>query len=107
MPEQVPPSFRERAIRMVTDGMEAADGLTQCQVIKEVTPKLNVSKDSLRHWAEEAEVDAGTRPGRSSDAEAEIRSLKRVSTELRRANKILKKTASTFFAAEFDCLSTK
>lgn len=106
MPSKYPQSFRDRAIRMVADRVEAGDGVTQYQAIKEVAPKLNVSKESLRRWAEQAEVHAGARPGRSSDAEAEIRKLRRENAELRRANEILK-TASAFFAAELDRPSTR
>ena len=47
----------------------------------------------------QAEVDAGQRPGTTSDESAEIKRLKREVAELRRANEILK-AASAFFAAE-------
>jgi transposase len=46
-------------------------------------------------------VDAGSRPGRTSEEIAEIRALKKEVAELRRANEILK-AASAFFAAELD-----
>jgi transposase len=43
-------------------------------------------------------VDAGARPGVSSEESAEIRRLKRQNAELRRADEILK-AASAFFAS--------
>jgi len=46
-------------------------------------------------------VDAGTRPGVSSEESAELKRLKKENAELRRANEILK-AASAFFAAELD-----
>ena len=49
----------------------------------------------------QAEVDGGTRPGKTSEDIAEIRELKKEVVELRRANEILK-SASAFFAAELD-----
>jgi transposase len=49
----------------------------------------------------QAQVDAGRRPGTTSEDSAEIKRLKRENAELRRANAILK-AASTFFAAELD-----
>ena len=55
----------------------------------------------MRKWVRQAEVDAGQRPGASSDESAEIKRLKREVAELRRANEILK-AASAFFAAELD-----
>jgi transposase len=65
-----------------------------------VAQKLGIgSTETLRKWIRQAEVDAGERPGLSSQEHAEIRRLKRENAELRRANEILKAT-SAFFAAE-------
>jgi transposase len=55
----------------------------------------------VRKWVRQAEVDAGTRPGVTSEESAEIRRLRRENAELRRANEILK-AASAFFAGELD-----
>jgi transposase len=48
-----------------------------------------------------AEIDAGARPGVTSEESAEVRRLKREVAELRRANSILK-AAAAFFGAELD-----
>lgn len=106
MPSTYPQSFRDRAMRMVVDRMEAEDRPSQYQAISEIAPKLHISKESLRRWLEQARVNAGAKPGLSSDAQAEIRRLRRENAELRRANEILK-TASAFFAAELDRPSTR
>jgi transposase len=67
-----------------------------------VAQKLGIgSTETLRKWIRQAEVDAGERPGLSSQEHAEIRRLNRENAELRRANEILK-AASAFFAAELD-----
>jgi len=67
-----------------------------------VAEKLGIgTAETLSKWVRQAEVDAGTRPGVSSEESAEIRRLKRENAELRRANEILK-AASAFFAAELD-----
>ena len=67
-----------------------------------VAEKLGIgTAETLRKWVRQAEVDAGQRPGVSSEESAEIRRLKRENAELRRANEILK-AASVFFAAELD-----
>jgi transposase len=67
-----------------------------------VAKKLGIgTAETLRKWVRQAEVDAGQRPGVSSEESAEIRRLKRENAELRRANEILK-AASAFFAAELD-----
>jgi transposase len=57
--------------------------------------------ETVRKWCRRVEVDAGRRPGLSSEEAEQIRALKRENAELRRANAILK-AASTFFAAELD-----
>jgi len=67
-----------------------------------VAQKLGIgSAETLRKWVRQAEVDAGTRPGVTTEESAEMRRLKRENAELRRANEILK-AASAFFAAELD-----
>lgn len=102
MPAKYPKAFKDRAVRMVRERLESdEDLLSRYQVIKEIAPKLNVSIEGLRRWVEQADVDTGAKPGVTTDAQAEIRRLKRENAELRRANEILK-TASAFFAAELD-----
>ena len=65
-----------------------------------VAQKLGIgTAETLRKWVRQAEVDAGQRPGVTSEESAEMRRLKRENAELRRANEILK-AASVFFAAE-------
>ena len=67
-----------------------------------VAEKLGIgTAETLRKWVRQAEVDAGQRPGVTSEESAEIKRLKRENAELRRANEILK-AASAFFAAELD-----
>ena len=67
-----------------------------------VAQKLGIgTAETLRKWVRQAEVDAGRRPGVTSEESAELRRLKRENAELRRANEILK-AASVFFAAELD-----
>ena len=59
------------------------------------------SPETIRMWVRRLQVDAGDRPGVTTDAQAETKKLKRENAELRRANEILK-AASAFFAAELD-----
>lgn len=70
--------------------------------MKAVAAKLGIgTAETVRTWVRKAEVDAGQRPGTTSDEAAEIRRLRAENAELRRANEILK-AASAFFAAELD-----
>jgi transposase len=57
--------------------------------------------ETVRKWVRRAEIDAGARPGVTSEESAEVRRLKREVAELRRANSILK-AAAAFFGAELD-----
>jgi transposase len=67
---------------------------------------LGVHHESLRNWLHQADVDAGSQPGLSTDDKARIKELERENRELRRANEILK-SASAFFARELDSRPTK
>jgi transposase len=59
------------------------------------------TSETVRKWVRRAEIDAGARPGVTSEESAEVRRLKREVAELRRANSILK-AAAAFFGAELD-----
>ena len=56
-------------------------------------------KEALRNWVSKAE--AADIPTEAVDAETRIRQLEAENRELRRSNEILK-SATAFFAAEFD-----
>ena len=58
-------------------------------------------RETLRRWVSQAEVDAGSRPGVTSEGAEEIKRLKAENKRLREANEILRK-ASIFFAGELD-----
>jgi len=100
-----PPELRERAVRMVAE--VRPEYPSDWPAICAVAGKLGIgSAETLRKWVRQAEVDAGTRSGVTSEESAEIRRLKRENAELRRANEILK-AASAFFAAELDRPQTR
>jgi transposase len=105
MPRQYPPEFRQRALRLLDTLLEASE-VSEFEAIKSVASKLGIAEESVRRWRRKTQVDAGERPGATSSEHAEIRRLKRENAELRRANEILK-SASAFFAAEFDRPATK
>jgi transposase len=95
--QQYPAELRERVVRMVAEVMPNYD--SQWAAIGAVAQKLGVgSAETVRKWVRHAEIDAGQRPGISSEESAELKRLKRENAELRRANEILK-AASAFFAS--------
>jgi transposase len=97
---QYPPELRERAVRLVAECR--ADHGSEWEAMRSVAQKLGIgTTETVRKWVRMAEVDAGTRPGVTSEESAELRRLKAEVKELRRANEILK-AAAGFFAAELD-----
>lgn len=99
-PSKYPEELRERAVRMVAE--VAPQYGSQWAAITAVAGKLGVgAPETVRTWVRRAEVDAGNRPGVTTEQAEEITRLKREVAELRRANEILK-AAAIFFGAELD-----
>jgi len=90
---------KERAVRMVRQ-LRAELG-TDHGTVKRVAEQLGIGTESLRSWVQRSEIDAGVKPGLSSEDAAKIKALEQENRELKRANAILK-SASAFFAAELD-----
>jgi transposase len=100
MSHRYPQELRERAVRLVAESREEYE--SEWAAIASVSAKLGIgSSETLRKWVRKAEVDAGRRPGVTSQESAEVRKLRAENRELRRANEILK-AAAGFFAAELD-----
>lgn len=69
--------------------------------LNEIGEKLGVHPESVRNWVNRHQVDAGKRPGLTTDERQELKELQRENRDLKRANEILRR-ASAFFAAELD-----
>ena len=94
-----PPELRERAVRMVAEIRDQHE--TEWAAMRAVSELLGVgTTETVRKWVRQAEIDAGARPGVSTEESAELKRLKRENAELKRANVL--KAASAFFAAELD-----
>ena len=98
-PQKYPDELRQRAVRMVLE-VQAETGEKHGAVTR-IAKQLGIGTESLRQWVNQAEVNAGRRPGTTSADAVRIAELERENRELRRANDILK-AASIFFATELD-----
>lgn len=95
-----PSELKERAVRMVAENVGEHE--SQWAAKTRVAELLGVgTPETVRKWVRQAQVDAGARPGTTSEESAEVRRLKRENAELKRANSILK-AAAAFFGAELD-----
>ncbi len=98
-----PLELRERALRMVAEVRGQHE--TEWAAMRAVSELLEIgTTETVRKWLRQAEVDAGTQPGTTTEESAELKRLKRENAELKRANAILK-AASAFFPAEL-CATT-
>ncbi len=93
------PEMRERALRMLAETRPSHP--TMMSAVRHVAGLLGMSPETLRLWQRPYEVDAGAKPGVTTDLAARIKQLEKEVSELRKANEILK-AASVFFAKELD-----
>ncbi len=94
------PEFRERAVRLVREHQQ--EYASQWAAIRSIAEKVGCSSEALRNWMRRVEVDAGQRPGLTTQELQRIKALERENRELRRANEILRKASAYFAQAELD-----
>ena len=56
---------------------------THWKAVESIAKKLQVNHATLRQWVRRAEVDAGQRPGITTDERGKIKELERENKELR------------------------
>jgi transposase len=100
MSQRYPQELKDRAVRLVAESRDQYE--SEWKAIESIATKLGIgSTETLRKWVRTAEVNAGQRPGVTTQETAEVRKLRAEVRELRRANEILK-AAAGFFVAELD-----
>jgi transposase len=100
-PRKYPQELRERAMRLVQEARQEDSDLSFNAAVVRVGGRVGVNADTLRGWCKQADIDAGKRPGTTTDEAKKIRELEHEVRELKRANEILL-AASSFFARELD-----
>ena len=76
------PEMRERALRMLAETRPSHP--TMMSAVRHVAGLLGMSPETLRLWHRRAEVDAGQRPGVTTDAAEENKRLQKENAELRK-----------------------
>ncbi len=97
---QYSPELRERAVRMVRE--RRGDYPSLWAAVLALAPKFGCAPQTLHEWVKRGEIDAGVRPGLTSDERERMRALEKENRELRQANEILRKASAFFAQAELD-----
>jgi transposase-like protein len=90
MPAAHPVEFRQRAVELAR---------LREKPIAQIAKDLQISESCLRRWMDQADIDAGHKPGLSSDERKELVELRRKNRVLEMEIEILKR-ASAYFARE-------
>jgi len=88
-------------MRLVQEARKEDPELSVNQAVIRIGQRVGVNPDTLRGWVKQAQLDAGERPGTTTDDASKIKQLEAEVRELKRANEILL-AASSFFARELD-----
>ena len=99
MPKKHPTEVRDRAVRLALEKLP--DYPSAWAAYRDLGQKLNIGSETLWKWVAQAQVDAGSKPGPTTEELDEIKRLKKENRELRETNEILK-AATVFFAGELD-----
>ena len=99
-PRLFSPEVKARAVRMVRE--HRPDYPSQWATITSIAKKIGCTTETLRRWVQQAERDAGERPGLTTEERQRLKELERENLELKRANEILRKASAFFAQAELD-----
>ncbi|CAN5202050.1 IS3 family transposase [soil metagenome] len=79
--------FRDDVVRVARN---REDGLT----IEQIVTDFGVHPMTLHKWMRQADIDDGTKPGKSTSASAELQQLRRRNRLLEHENEVLRRAAA-------------
>lgn len=90
MPKKFPLEFKRDVVRVARRG-----DLT----VLEVAADFDVSKESVRRWMRQADIDDGVKDGQTTAEQSELVQLRRDKRRLEMENEILRRAAAYFAAS--------
>jgi transposase-like protein len=99
VPNKIDAAVKERALRLLAE--HRGDYPSDTAAAEAIAKRVGVGRETMRRWMVQVDVNAGARPGVSSDAQAEIKRLKAENRRLQEDIEILR-AATVFFAGELD-----
>lgn len=87
MPQPYPKEFRDDVIRVAL----ARDSKT---TISQIAKDFGIHEGTLTKWIRQSEIDAGNKPGKTTDESAELRELRRRTRLLEQENEVLRRAAA-------------
>ncbi|SMX73694.1 Transposase [Brevibacterium aurantiacum] len=87
MPQPYPKEFRDDVIQVALN----RDSKT---TIGQIAKDFGVHEGTLNKWVRQAEIDAGNKPGNTTDESTELRELRRRTRLLEQENEVLRRAAA-------------
>ena len=87
MPKPYPKEFRDDVVRVA---LNRDDKTT----IAQIATDFGVHEATVTKWLRQAEIDAGNKPGTTTDESAELRELRRRTRLLEQENEVLRRAAA-------------
>jgi transposase len=85
MPKPYPQEFRDDVVAVARQGQAP---------LKQIAKDFGISEGCLSNWMKKADVEDGSRPGRTDAERAELRELKKRNRLLEQENEVLRKAAA-------------
>jgi transposase len=87
MPQPYPKEFRDDVVRVALNRDEKT-------TIGQIAKDFGVHEGTINKWLRQAEIDAGNKPGNTTDESAELRELRRRTRLLEQENEVLRRAAA-------------